>query len=278
MKESHNTHPHSSHNMEIMTHVVAGYRNEQETKTLVEIMSTMNVSYIEVQIPFSDPIGDGSTITYANQIALDNGMTVDKALVFLESMAKQVHTPLLIVTYANIVYNMGIDAFIKRASNIGVQGIIIPDMCYGIEGSEESEELFKASQLYAMPLIPVLSPNTSIARMKLISSYMNTLKKLMVYCTRRVGITGTHTDRTASAVQDTQQTEEYNKYLRDVKTYFDTKVACGFGIQSSKQIEALSGHADIAVIGSHIINLYKDTSQDTDMGMHKVRAFLSSII
>ena len=95
----------------LMTHVVAGYRTIEESMALIRIMSDKHVDYIEVQIPFSDPIGDGSTITMANQYALSHGMTVSKSFDLIGAITAMTATPIIIMTYLNIVYAMGYECF-----------------------------------------------------------------------------------------------------------------------------------------------------------------------
>lgn len=261
--------------LEIMTHVVAGYRSLKETEKLIHIMADYGSDYIEVQIPFSDPIGDGPVITQANQVGIDNGITPENTLVFIEKMAKKISTPLIIMTYANIPFRIGFKSFIRRAQNIGVRGLIIPDLPYSAGTDEEIAEAFFFSSEYAIPIIPVLSPNTTERRMEFLGREMTHNKhSLMVYCTRRTGITGT--DRINIPASESVDLET-DKYLEHVREYFPTKIAVGFGLSSVEQVLSLVGKVDIAVIGSHIINLYKHTPENSEEGFNQIKFFLTKI-
>lgn len=254
--------------IELMTHVVLGYRTLEESEALVILMAEKGVDYIEMQIPFSDPIGDGSTITMANQYALDHGTTVSGSLSFIARMCRQVNTPILIMTYSNIVYKYGYEAFFKRAKDIGVQGAIIPDLPFLTE-DKSTLSAFEHADRQGIFLVPVISPNTNKERMQKISDKMKMHNNdFMVYCTQRTGVTGTHVSHRTHA----------ETYLENARDVFHAKIAGGFGISSAEKVAQLIGQLDIAVIGSHIMNLYKGFPVDSfDHGLEKVSMFLDEV-
>lgn len=271
--------------IQIMTHVVVGYRSIEETETLIEIMANAGVSFIELQFPFSDPIGDGPTISQANHIALENGMSIDKSFSFFERMASKVSVPLLIMTYANVAYRMGFSTFIQRSKEVGAKGIIMPDMHFGTTNQAENKLFFDAARKYELPIVPVFSPNMSLERISYLASHMAEIHThFMVYSTLRVGVTGTHTKRnhagnthTARDCAQVAISSSQDIYLQHIRTHFPALLACGFGIDSAEKVQALQSRADVAVIGSHLIQLYKDTPIHSSEGMKRVEIFLKGI-
>src|SRR3989339_1172402 len=106
--------------MKLMTHIVAGYPTLKESEKIAIAMYESGVAFIEVQIPFSDPIADGPTIMKANEIALKNGMTTRKCLNLIKKLKKKIKIPILIMTYFNIAFNYGLEKFCEEALDAGV--------------------------------------------------------------------------------------------------------------------------------------------------------------
>jgi len=128
----------------VMTHVIVGYPTLQATEDLVITMAENGADFIELQIPFSDPVADGPTILKASQIALDNGTTVENAFTLARNLRqKGVTIPLLFMTYANIVNATGIQQFVKKSAKVGIDGFIIPDLPFN---TQEGEEMFLLAQ------------------------------------------------------------------------------------------------------------------------------------
>lgn len=222
--------------IKLMTHVVAGYPSLAETEQLVIEMEKAGVSYVEIQIPFSDPLADGPTIMMANDKALANGTTIEDAFSLMERLTKKVSIPLLFMGYYNSVFQYGVERFCKKAQQVGAHGLIIPD----VPLDEESHEQFlKMCDKYKLASIRVLSPTSSDDR---IEQNLQVAKEF-VYCTAISGITG-------SRNQIHPQTKQFLKRMRS-KT--DLPLAVGFGISKPEHVQALKGYADIAVVGSAVI-------------------------
>lgn len=231
--------------MKLMTHIVAGYPTMEESEKIITAMYESGVSFIEVQIPFSDPIADGPTIMKANEVALENGTTTKRCLEFIKRIKKKIEIPILIMTYFNIAFNYGVEKFCKDASNIGVYGLIIPDIPID---EEKHEHYVGFCKKYNLHPIQVISQITSPARLKAISKVASGF----VYCISSHGTTGIRS----------RLNPELGKYLERVKKHIKTPLAVGFGISTKKQVELASKKADIIVIGSKIINLYNETKID----------------
>lgn len=243
--------------MKLMTHIVAGYPTMEESEKIAMAMYESGVSFIEIQIPFSDPIADGPTIMKANEIALQNGTTPHDCMEFIKRIKKKIKIPILIMTYFNIPFNYGLEKFCKDAKDAGVYGFIIPDMPIDEEKYEHYISLCEKNNLHA---IQVISQITQPARLQAISKVASGF----VYCISSLGTTGTRS----------QLNPELEKYLENVKKYVKIPLAVGFGISTKEQVELVGEKADIVVIGSKIINLYNETTTDK---ISAIKGFLKSI-
>jgi tryptophan synthase alpha subunit len=224
--------------MGLMTHVVIGYPSLEETKELVNIMEDNGVDFVELQIPFSDPLADGSTITMACEKSLALGTTVKDAFTLAETLAKQVRIPLLFMAYYNTVFHYGTKQFCKDAANVGISGVIVPDMPIDEEKREHFYAHCKKNKLHAIHVISSVATNIRLQK----NAEMATG---FIYVTARQGITGVK-----NAID-----KELFGFIQKVKTYFSIPIAIGFGISRKEQIKALRGKADIVVIGSALLDL-----------------------
>ncbi len=247
--------------MGLMTHVVIGYPNHQESRELVLAMADAGSDFIELQIPFSDPVADGPTIMHANQISLEQGTTVAMCFEFMKEMAGRVHIPLLFMTYFNIVFRYGVEKFCSDARHAGCSGLIVPD----VPLDEESHEHFiEIADNYDLIPLRVLSPASTESRIK--KNAEVTHHKGFVYFVSRKGTTGAQQDLNT----------KLGEQLQKVRQYFDIPIAVGFGISKPEHITALEGNADIAVVGSEIINQYNNAKKGE--GVKNVRDFIQGLV
>jgi tryptophan synthase alpha chain len=236
--------------LKIMTHVVAGYPSIKTNKEIIKVMVECGVDLIEIQIPFSDPMADGPTIMKANQFSLDNRIKIDDCFEMVKDLKKEIDTPLLFMTYANVPFNIGMEKFIKNSSEAGISGLIIPDLPF----DEDNDEYIQISQKYNIHPIQVISPDMDTERIKTISNFASGF----IYTTLKVGITGAQ-----KVISD-----EAFDFLKSLKNIFSIPIAAGFGISKPEHLEQLRGKVDMAIIGSHIINIFDES------GLNGVRKFL----
>lgn len=244
----------------LMTHVVVGYPSLEETVRIVKTMAENGADIVELQIPFSDPLADGPTIMRACEQSLQNGTKVADAFRILQQLSQEVSIPLLCMAYYNTVFKYGVENFCRDAQRAGASGLIVPDM--PIE-EEKNEHFFKYCKKYNLHNIQVISPASTEER--LIKNA--TIANGFIYCTARQGITG---------VQGRGVMPYALTYLEKVKQIFDIPVAVGFGISKKEQIDALIGHADIAIVGSAIIDIITNSKREN---MHKnISEFLRNMV
>ncbi|HZE87401.1 MAG TPA: tryptophan synthase subunit alpha [Methylomirabilota bacterium] len=222
----------------IMAHVVIGYPSLEETVSIVKTMVESGVSIVELQIPFSDPLADGSTIMKACEESLAHGTKVKDAFTVMKRLSSQVSIPLLFMAYYNTVFVYGVEKFCRDAKTAGASGLIVPDMPLD---EEDEEHFFALCKKYDLHTIQVLSPASTGNRLKKNAKVANGF----VYCTARQGTTG---------AKD-QLDPMLKSYLREMRTYFSVPIAVGFGISKKEHVQMLAASADIAVIGSAVIDL-----------------------
>jgi tryptophan synthase alpha chain len=144
--------------------VTGGDPGIEKTKEFVREMIRAGADLVEIGIPFSDPIAEGPVIQEANIRALANGATVEKLFTLVQDLRKETQVPIVFLTYLNPVFHYGYDAFFKKASHCGLDGIIIPDLPF-----EEQAEVREASSRYGVDLISLIAP-TSQTRVKEIAA------------------------------------------------------------------------------------------------------------
>lgn len=227
----------SNNHIHLMTHLVAGYPDIDTNKKLIYSMAKSGVKLIEIQIPFSDPMADGPTIMRANQISLNNGTNLEICFRLMEDMSKEVDIPLLFMTYGNIPFVYGMKEFVDTCSKIGCRGLIVPDLPY----DEDTFILNVFCKQKDLPNIAVISPDTSIHRIKKLKEFAQGF----IYTTLKIGITGAGNEIDLAGI----------KYIDFLKTHIQLPIAAGFGIAKPEHVDSLRGIADIAVIGSRLIEL-----------------------
>lgn len=244
--------------MKIMAHVVIGYPSLEATIKIVKVMAKNGVDLVELQIPFSDPLADGPTIMQACQQSLKNGTRVKDAFEIMKILLSQISIPLLFMAYYNTVFKYGTEKFCKDAKEAGACGLIVPDMAVDEEGEEH---FIKYCRKYNLANIQVISPVSTEDRLKKNANVASGF----VYCTAHQGITGVKNQLDAGIVS----------YLKKVKKFFSIPIAVGFGISKKEHIQQLSPYADIAVVGSAIIDVI---NQSNSISMEKnIKSFLNRL-
>lgn len=241
----------------LMTHIVVGYPDLQRSLELIKVMAEVGVDFIELQIPFSDPMADGPTIMQANKKALDQGVATADAMEFMRKASDQVDIPLLFMGYYNLVFNYGVERFCADASVNGASGLIFPDIPLDEESYEDYLKYTGENNLYPIRL---LSPASTEERIKLNAD----IAKGLIYFVGRKGITGSKNELDPNLAQN----------LEVVKKHIDIPIAVGFGISTPEHINQLKGHAEIAVVGSAVINEYRESGYN----LRIVRQYLEKLV
>lgn len=215
--------------------ITCGDPDLETTEQLVYAMEKAGAALIELGIPFSDPTAEGPVIQDANIRALSGGVTTDKIFDMVEKIRKNTQIPLVFMTYANVVFSYGAERFIKKAAEIGMDGLILPDVPY-----EEKEEFDGICKQYGLDLVSLIAP-TSHDRIKMIAKDASGF----IYCVSSLGVTGTR-----SAI-----TTDIGAMVNLVKEVTDLPCAVGFGISTPEQAAKMCESADGAIVGSAIVKI-----------------------
>ncbi len=215
--------------------ITCGDPDLETTGKIVRAMEQAGADLIELGIPFSDPTAEGPVIQGANIRALAGGVTTDKIFAFVKELRKDVKIPLVFMTYANVVFSYGTERFVKTCAEIGIDGLILPDVPF-----EEKEDFAPVCKEHGIDFISLIAP-TSDNRIAMIAKEAEGF----VYLVSSLGVTGMRSEiRT-----------DLNTITAKIRENTDTPCAIGFGISKPEQAAALADCADGIIVGSAIVKL-----------------------
>lgn len=223
--------------------ITCGDPDLETTEELLLTMEKGGVDLIELGIPFSDPTAEGPVIQGANLRALSGGVTTDKIFDMVRRVRPKLNIPLVFMTYANVVFSYGIERFVKTAADIGMNGIILPDIPF-----EEKEEFSSVCEQYGIDFISLIAP-TSNDRISMIAKEA----KGFIYCVSSLGVTGMRSSITT----------DIGAMVQTVKKSTDVPTAVGFGISTPEQAADISKKADGIIIGSAIVRIIAEHGRDS---------------
>lgn len=190
---------------------------------------------IELGVPFSDPTAEGPVIQEANLRALKGGVTTDKIFDFVRELRRDVTVPMVFMTYANVIFSYGAERFMKNCREVGMDGLILPDLPF-----EEKEEFLSVCRQYDVDLISLIAP-TSENRIAMIAKEAEGF----IYLVSSLGVTGTRSEITT----------DLTSIVKVVRENTDVPCAIGFGISTPEQAQKMSEVSDGAIVGSAIMKL-----------------------
>lgn len=205
------------------------------TAEVVKEAARNGADLIELGIPFSDPTAEGPVIQGANIRALKGGVTTDRIFDFMRELRKEVTVPMVFMTYANVVFSYGSEKFIATCKEIGMDGLILPDVPF-----EEKEEFQSICDQYDIDFISLIAP-TSENRIAMIAKEA----KGFLYIVSSLGVTGTRTEIKT----------DLSSIVEVVRQNTDVPCAIGFGISTPEQAKKMAGLSDGAIVGSAIIKI-----------------------
>ena len=222
--------------------VTCGDPSLDVTEKIVYAMEEAGADLIELGIPFSDPAAEGPVIQGANLRALRGGITTDKIFAFVKELRRDVKVPMVFMTYANVVFSYGAEKFISTCRDIGIDGLILPDLPY-----EEKEEFLPTCRQYDVDLISLIAP-TSENRISMIAREAEGF----IYIVSSLGVTGTRSEIKTDLASIVKVVRE------------NTKVPCaiGFGISTPEQAKRMADISDGAIVGSAIVKLIEKYGTD----------------
>ena len=234
--------------------ITCGDPDLETTAALVREMVRNGADLIELGIPFSDPTAEGPVIQSASMRALAGGVTTDKIFEMVRELRRDVRIPLVFMTYANAVFSYGTERFVSKCEEVGIDGLILPDVPY-----EEKEEFLDACRKHGVDLISFVAP-TSADRVARIAGD----SEGFLYVISSLGVTGTRD----------QITTDLASIIKLVRENTNTPCAVGFGIATPEQATQIARVADGVIVGSAIVKIIKEFGRDS-VGL--VGAFVKSM-
>ena len=222
--------------------ITCGDPDLETTKKAVIEACNNGADLIELGIPFSDPTAEGPVIQGANVRALAGGVTTDKIFDLVIELRKEVSTPMVFMTYVNVVFSYGAERFISKCNEIGIDGLILPDLPF-----EEKDEFEPVCEKYDVDLISLIAP-TSENRIAMIAKEA----KGFIYIVSSLGVTGTRSEIKT----------DLESIVKVVRENTDVPCAIGFGISTPEQAAKMSAVSDGAIVGSAIVKLLEKYGKD----------------
>ena len=222
--------------------VTCGDPDLETTAKVVRAMVEAGADLIELGIPFSDPTAEGPVIQAANVRALASGTTTDKIFDMVRELRKDVTVPMVFMTYANVVFSYGSEKFISSCADIGIDGLILPDVPY-----EEKEEFDPICKRYGLDLISLVAP-TSEDRIAKVAGEASGF----VYVVSSLGVTGVRSEITT----------DIGAMVRLIRASTKLPCAVGFGISTPEQAKKMASLSDGAIVGSAIVKLIAQYGRD----------------
>ena len=222
--------------------VTAGDPDLETTEKIILSMQENGADLIEIGIPFSDPVAEGIVIQKADERALAAGTTTDKIFDMVGRIREEMHIPMVFMTYVNVIFVYGIEAFARRSQELGMAGVIVPDVPF-----EEKEELERVFNEYGLDVISLIAP-TSADRIQAIAAEA----KGFVYCVSSLGVTG---------VRETMN-QGVADMVREVKKVSDIPCAVGFGISTPEQARDMAGVSNGVIVGSAIMKIVAEYGRE----------------
>ena len=241
----------------LSVYFTAGYPNLEDTVPMIQELVKNGVDLIEIGMPFSDPVADGPVIQHSSLIALQNGMSIRKLFDQLKDIRQSVDIPLILMGYINPVLQYGVEAFCKKCNEVGIDGLIIPDLPLSVY-QEEYKASFEANNLHPIFLI---TPQTSDERIRLIDEASSGF----IYMVSSNATTGAQ-----ASVSDFQK-----RYFERINSLtLKSQRLIGFGISNAETFENACRYANGAIIGSAFVKAL----EGSDSLEHKVSGFINSIV
>ncbi len=238
--------------------ITAGDPDLATTEVLVPALEKAGVDIIELGVPFSDPMADGTTIQAASHRSLAKGTTLVKIFALVKRLRQKTSIPIVLMTYYNPVFSYGDERFIRMCREVGVDGVIVPDL-----PPEEAKALRAAAVKHDISTIFFIAPTTTDARIKL-----NTKAATgFIYYVSLTGVTGVKYAVANDVV----------KHINRAKRYTDKPICAGFGINNAQQARDIAKFADGVIVGSAIIKEIEKNVGKKDL-LKNVGKFVSSLV
>lgn len=218
-----------------MPYFTLGYPDLSQTSSYIQAIADNGADLIELGVPFSDPLADGAMIQHSTQVALNEGMSVRRAMEITRGLRQGgIGQGLILMGYINPILSYGIERYAREAAESGVDGLIVPDL-----PMQEAQSLEEACRQNGLALIAMLAPNSTEERIRLAADHANGF----IYLVSVTGVTG----------ERDSLSEDLSAFVQRVRKVSHIPLAVGFGISNPKQAKAVAEIADGVIVGSAMI-------------------------
>jgi tryptophan synthase alpha chain len=228
----------------LVAYITTGFPDLESTRNLIPALAKSGADIIELGVPFSDPLADGTVIQQSTNVALKLGITLNDCLDLIAQVREEVpNTPLILMGYYNPILSYGIHKFVGKCVEVGVDGLIVVDL-----PSEEIEPLQQECQGTGLHIIPLLAPTSDEHRIAQTVSDASGF----IYCVSVTGVTGARSEVSTRGFD----------LLSRVRRHTQLPLAVGFGISQRSHVEQVCEQADAAVVGSALIKVMLDSPRE----------------
>jgi len=246
-------------NKKLVTFTTGGDPNLDTSLEILNIIINNGIDIIEIGMPFSDPMADGPTIQESSVRSITGGTKINDIFELVRNVReKNNEIPIILMGYYNSIFSLGIDNFISKCKDVGVDGLIIVDL-----QPEEDSELYSKTKENNIDLIRLITPTTDKKRLNTI---LNNASGFLYYVTI-TGITG----------QNSANVDNLKKSIKFIKSFTKLPVIAGFGIKNKKNVEEISSFTDGVVVGSSIINIIKKNLHDKSKMVDEIDIFTKDL-
>lgn len=237
-----------------ITYMTAGLPDMEGMKALLKAQEEAGTDIVEIGIPFSDPVADGPVIQDASYRSILKGTNLKKTFEAVKEVREECQIPIVFMMYYNTILHYGVQAFVDKCEEVGVDGLIIPDLPF-----EEQKELKDCMTSPGAPILIQLVSPVSKQRVPMILENA----RGFVYCVSSMGVTG----------QEGSFYDTVSDYLKEVKAQSKIPVMMGFGIATAKDVEFVKDTIDGCIVGTHFIELMEESGYSLDVAKKYVREF-----
>ena len=242
----------------LVTYITAGDPSIDMTSDIVLKLEESGADIIELGIPFSDPMADGSVIQLASERALENGTTLGAVLDTVKSIRRRSEVPIILFGYYNPFLSYGLEKFSHDAAQAGADGVLVVDL-----PPEEAHEFKVHTDKAGLDLIFLLAPTSTHERVSLIARNASGF----VYLVSVTGVTGVRT----------QVSDSLDSLCGEIKEATKLPVGVGFGVSSPEQVQNISRYADAVIVGSAIVRIIEEYGRDKDALLENLSSFVGSL-
>ena len=231
----------------------AGFPALEDTSKVLSELQRQGVDLAEIGIPFSDPMADGPVIQQSSQEALNNGMTLRVLFDQLKDIRNEIHMPLIMMGYLNPIMQYGFEAFCKKCQEIGIDGLIVPDLPF----NEYVTEFKPIADKYGISVVMLITPQTEEERIRLIDKHTNSF----IYMVSSASTTGAQ-----SSFNDEKQAYFHRIHAMKLRN----PLLIGFGISNAETLQAAYANANGGIVGSQFIKELQQSPDHIDIATNNL--------